>query len=51
MDLEFMAKYIPLYREAALLTVKIGFAGIAAAIVIGLICELIAYFKIPVREE
>ena len=51
MDLEFMAKYLPLYREAALLTVKIGFAGIAAAIVIGLICELIAYFRIPVLRR
>ena len=51
MDLEFMAKYIPLYREAALLTVKIGFAGIAAAIVIGLICELIVYFRIPVLRR
>ena len=51
MDLEFMAKYFPLYQEAALLTVKIGFAGIAAAILIGLLCELIDYFKIPVLKR
>lgn len=47
MDWGFIAKYIPLYREAAWLTVRIGFAGIAAAVLIGLICEIIDYYKVP----
>ncbi len=51
MDKEFIKQYIPLYSEAALLTVKIGFLGIAAAIIIGLVCETIVYFKIPVLRR
>ncbi len=51
MDQEFIAEYIPLYREAAVLTVKIGFAGIAAAILLGLICEITDYFRIPVLKR
>ena len=49
MDWGFIAKYIPLYREAALLTVRIGFAGIAAAALIGLICRTIDYYKVVWR--
>lgn len=48
MDFGFIAKYIPLYQKAALLTVGIGVLGIAAAILIGLFCETIKYLKIPV---
>ena len=51
MDKEFIEQYIPLYSEAALLTVKIGFLGIAAAVIIGLVCETIVYFKIPVLRR
>lgn len=51
MDKEFIKQYIPLYSEAALLTVKIGFLGIAVAIIIGLICATIIYFKIPVLRR
>lgn len=51
MDKDFIRQYIPLYSEAALLTVKIGFLGIAAAIIIGLVCETIVYFKIPVLRR
>ena len=51
MDWEFIAKYIPLYQKAALLTVEIGVLGIAVAILIGLVCETINYFKIPVLKR
>ncbi len=34
MDWEFIAKYIPLYQKAAVLTVEIGILGIAVAILI-----------------
>ena len=51
MDKEFIEQYIPLYSEAALLTVKIGFLGIAAAVIIGLICETVVYFKISVLRR
>ena len=51
MDKEFIEQYIPLYSEAALLTVKIGFLGIAAAVIIGLVCETVVYFKISVLRR
>lgn len=51
MDWLFIIKYVPLYREAALLTVEIGVAGIAAAIIIGLICETVNYFRIPILRQ
>ena len=51
MDWEFIAKYIPLYQKAAVLTVEIGILGIAVAILIGLMCETINYFKIPVLRR
>lgn len=50
-NFEFMAKYLPLYRSAAVLTVKIGFTGIAFAVLIGLFCEIIEYFKVPVLRK
>ncbi len=48
MNWSFIEKYLPLYRQAAALTVKIGFMGIAAAVLVGLICTVIQYYKIPV---
>ena len=47
MDWEFITKYLPLYQQAAILTVRIGYAGIAAAIFTGLVCEIIEYYKVP----
>lgn len=44
-------KYLPLYQEAAWLTVRIGLAGIAFAILLGLICAVIQYFKVPVLKR
>ena len=40
--------YLPLYGEAALLTVKLGVIGIIFAIIVGLFCSLIQYYKVPV---
>ena len=36
MNLEIMKAYLPLYRKAMVLTLKIGWMGIALAILIGL---------------
>lgn len=47
MDTEFLTKYLPLYQKAAVLTVETGLAGIAIAILLGLICEIIECFKVP----
>ena len=51
MDPGFLVQYIPLYQKAALLTVKIGVAGIAVAILLGLVCEVIDYYRVPVLRR
>lgn len=47
MDWAFIEKYIPLYREAAGLTLSIALLGVLLSLAIGLICSLILYFRIP----
>ena len=51
MDWEFIRQYLPLYREAAWLTVRLGFLGIAIAAGVGLLCAAAQYFKIPVLRR
>ena len=51
MDWDFITKFIPLYQKAALLTVRLGVAGIIAATITGLLCEIIEYFKVPVLRK
>lgn len=41
-------EYLPLYREAMLLTLKIGWIGIVFAIIIGIACALIMHYRVPV---
>lgn len=48
---EVIQQYLPLYQEAAVLTVRLGVAGIALAILIGLICAIVQYFKVPVLRR
>lgn len=48
MNWDFILKYLPLYEKAAGLTIRIGFTGIVFAILIGLFCAMIQYYKIPV---
>lgn len=50
MDFGVVREYIPLFTEAFLLTIKIGWMGIALAFVIGIVCAFILYFKIPVAS-
>lgn len=51
MDTEFIVKYIPLYVEAARLTIGLGMAGIFFSLLIGVFASLIQYFKIPVLKR
>jgi polar amino acid transport system permease protein len=50
-DLAFISKYIPMYVEAAKLTVRLGVIGIVLSLVIGLLCAMIRYYKIPVLSQ
>ncbi len=48
MNWDFMIEYLPLYEEAAWLTVRLGVLGIILATIVGLICMIILYYKIPI---
>ena len=50
MNWEFILKYLPLYQKAAWLTVRIGFAGVLLAVLTGLVCAAIQYYKVPVLQ-
>jgi polar amino acid transport system permease protein len=51
MDLQFIQEYSPHYVEAAILTLNIAVKGILLSILLGLICSLIRYFKLPVLNR
>jgi len=50
-DWEYVAKILPLYGKAAVLTVRIGALGIFFAILVGLLCSVIRQMKIPVLKQ
>lgn len=47
----FIEKYLPLYEEAAWLTLRLGIIGIVFAVLIGLICAVVQYYKVPVLRR
>lgn len=47
MDLEVIRSYIPLFAKAFFLTLRIGWIGIAFAILIGMLSAFVLYFRIP----
>ena len=51
MDWEYVAKILPLYGKAAVLTVRIGALGIFFAILVGLLCSVVRQMKIPVLKQ
>ena len=51
MDWEYVAKILPLYGKAAVLTVRIGVLGILFAILVGLLCSVVRQMKIPVLKQ
>lgn len=51
MDWNVIAQYLPLYKKAAWLTMRLGLAGIVIAIVVGLVCALVQYYKVPVLRR
>lgn len=48
MDLNFMQEQLPLYMAAAKLTMHMAVIGIVLAVLVGLICSMVRYFKVPV---
>ena len=48
MNFDVIFNYMPMYTKAFLLTIKIGWIGIALSIGIGIVAAFILHFKIPV---
>ena len=51
MDFEFIRTYTPMYVEAAKLTMTIAFQGILLSTLVGFICCLIRYYKVPMLQR
>ena len=51
MDINVIKENLPLYVEAAKLTVSLGIAGIAISILVGLICVFVKYEKVPILNR
>ncbi len=51
LDLEVIQKYLPLFSDAAVLTVRIGLIGIIFSIIVGVICAAVRYYKVPVLRQ
>ncbi len=51
LDIDFIVKYIPLYIEAAKLTLRLAFIGIVISLVIGIFCSLCQYYKVPILKR
>ena len=51
MDWSVIQQYLQQYQKAAVLTVRLGVAGILLAIVIGLTCAVLQYYKVPVLRQ
>lgn len=51
MDFVYIERVLPLYKRAAVLTVRLGIEGTLLAIIIGLFCALILYERIPILRQ
>ena len=51
MDFKFIKDSVPLFVQAAGLTVRLGCIGILLAIVVGLVCAMVRYWKVPVLRQ
>lgn len=51
MDINFIVEYTPMYVTAAWLTLKIAIIGIILSLLVGLICSLIQYYRIPMIKS
>lgn len=51
LNLEFMARYAPMYVTAAGLTVRIAFWGVLFSLAVGLVCAAVQYYRVPVARS
>jgi polar amino acid transport system permease protein len=48
---DFITRYAPLYVKAAGVTVRISFWGIVFSLILGCICSLVQYYRVPVARK
>jgi len=48
---DVILSYLPRYRDALLLTLRVGWQGVAFALLLGIICAVIIYLKTPVLRQ
>lgn len=51
MDFNVIKSYMPLYKEALFLTLKIGWQGVLLSLILGVFCAVIVHIKIPVLRQ
>lgn len=51
MDIAFIKEYTPMYIEAAKLTISIALVGIVLSLIIGFVCSIIQYYKVPALRK
>lgn len=51
LNLDVMREYLPIYKEAMVLTLRIGWIGIVLSIVIGLFGSMVLHYRIPVVRQ
>lgn len=51
LNFDFMTEYLPWYVDAAKLTVMIAFLGILFSLIVGVICAVVRYYRIPVLRQ
>lgn len=51
MDWEVMGSYLPLYKDALLLTLGIGWLGVFLAFMIGIFCTAVMHLKVPLLRQ
>lgn len=47
LDYAFIDKFLPLYVEGAILTIRVGVAGILLALAVGLFCAVVKSLRVP----
>ena len=46
-----MTKYAPMYVQAAWLTLRLGVIGILCSLLIGLVCAILQYYRVPLLRR
>ncbi len=51
LDVDFMARFAPMYVKAAGVTITIAFWGILFSLIVGFLCATVQYYRIPILKQ